>query len=89
MSMSYDMNKNVFQNRPIILRLHVPKGTKAIVPNNDDESEIALNRNTGYTITNVSRERVSFSSHGRADVRESEKLVIDVVVDKPRKRRGK
>lgn len=84
MSTSYDVTANVFKHRDILLRMHVPKGHPAIIPDNAFESEIALSRNTGYTITGVRREMVKLDRFNS-----EEKLVIDVVVDKPKRQRRK
>lgn len=49
-STSWDVEKNVFTDRPIKLTIHVPKGSNLYMTNNDIESEVILNKGANVKI---------------------------------------
>lgn len=57
-SSSYIYSKNVFQERDVMLKLYVPKGTPIYATDNDEESEIIISAGVNYVFFDVFYEKV-------------------------------
>ncbi len=49
-STSYDMSKNVFNSRPVRMEIDIPKGKNIYLTDNDDESEIILDKGSSFIV---------------------------------------
>lgn len=58
-SSSYIYSKNVFQNRDVMLKLYIPKGTPIYATDNDGESEIIICAGVNYVFFDAFYEKVT------------------------------
>lgn len=68
-SVSYNKEKNVFQNRDAFLVMKIPRGTNLFVTNNDKESEIIFPPNYYYDFRDCSFEDVFNDKRRRIKIR--------------------
>lgn len=75
-SVSYDIDKNVFTNKPILMEVYTDKGTKALYTSNYRESEIVLQRGINLEILGFELVKTTDSW---GDEREIIKLLVKTV----------
>ena len=72
-SVSYDVNKNVFTNRPILMEIYAEKGVEALYTVNYTESELVLQRDTEFEI-------IGFEPHMSKDMWGDEQMQLKMIL---------